>query len=119
MVIKKGDVYFTDIDVGIGSEQHGYRPVVVIQNDIGNKKSPTVIVAMITSSLYKMDLPTHVLIYDGINGLQRDSVVLLEQIQTIDKKRLKSYVGRLSSNTMNNIENALLKSFGINQNNER
>ena len=96
MVVKRGDIFYADLSPVIGSEQGGIRPVIIIQNDIGNKYSPTVIVAAITSQINKAKLPTHVEISSEEYGLNRDSVVLLEQVRTLDKKRLKEKIGELS-----------------------
>ncbi len=111
-MIKRGDVYYADLNPGIGSEQDGIRPIVVIQNDIGNKHSPTTIAAMVTSS-QKKKLPTHVRIIDSTSGLTKDSVVMLEQIRTIDKRRLGAMIGHVNEKTMAQIEDAVLCSLGI------
>ena len=95
MVVKRGDIFYADLSPVIGSEQGGIRPVIIIQNDIGNKYSPTVIVSAITSQINKAKLPTHVEISSVEYGLNRDSVVLLEQIRTLDKKRLKEKIGHI------------------------
>jgi len=114
MVVKRGDIFYADLSPVIGSEQGGIRPVIIIQNDIGNKYSPTVIVAAITSQINKAKLPTHVEISSEEYGLNRDSVVLLEQIRTLDKKRLKEKIGHIDDeNVMNKINNALGVSFGL------
>lgn len=110
--IRRGDIYRTDLNPVFGSEQGGYRPVLVIQNNTGNRFSPTVIVAAITSRS-KHKLPTHVMLPTEIEGLERDSVVLLEQIRTIDKKRLDSYVGTLDNEFMKKIDKALNSSMAI------
>ena len=107
---RKGDVYFANFNNGIGSEQHGIRPVVIIQNDVGNSYSPTVIVAAITSQ-EKKDLPTHVKI--RMEKLPGESTVLLEQVRTIDKSRLRCYIGSFDSETMMRIDEAIKTSFGI------
>jgi len=109
----RGDVYFADLSPVIGSEQGGFRPVLVIQNDIGNKYSPTVIVSAITSRIQKARLPTHVELPAHISGLDRDSVVLLEQIRTIDKKRLTRHVCRLDDEIMAKVDEALAISVGL------
>ena len=96
MVVKRGDIFYADLSPVIGSEQGGIRPVIIIQNDIGNKYSPTVIVSAITSQINKAKLPTHVEISSVEYGLNRDSVVLLEQIRTLDKKRLKEKIGHMT-----------------------
>lgn len=114
MQIKRGDIYYADLSPVIGSEQGGIRPVVVVQNDVGNKYSPTVIAAAITSKINKAKLPTHIEINAENFGLPKDSVVLAEQIRTIDKKRLKERIGRLDDVYMNKVNDALIISFGIN-----
>ena len=111
MVIKRGDMFYADLSPVIGSEQGGIRPVVIIQNDIGNKHSPTVIAAAITSQTGKNRLPTHIQIDSKNSGLKADSVVLAEQIRTIDKSRLKEKIGHI--NNMDQINNALGVSFGL------
>lgn len=111
--VKRGEVYYADLSPVVGSEQGGIRPVVVLQNDIGNKYSPTVIVAAISSQLYKNKLPTHVSIAQENSGLPKKSVVLLEQIRTLDKSRLKQKTGSISENEMGEINNAIFVSFGL------
>ena len=111
MVIKRGDMFYADLSPVVGSEQGGIRPVVIIQNDIGNKHSPTVIAAAITSQMGKTKLPTHIQIDSANCGLKEDSVVLTEQIRTIDKSRLKEKIGHI--NNMEKINNALGVSFGL------
>ena len=113
MVVKKGDIFFADLSPVIGSEQGGVRPVVVIQNDVGNKYSPTVIVAALTSQINKAKLPTHVEIRAGEHGLNKDSVVLLEQLRTVDKRRLKERIGRMDADAMEKVNEALVISLGI------
>ncbi len=113
MVIKRGDIIYADLSPVVGSEQGGIRPVLVIQNDIGNKYSPTVIVAAITSQINKAKLPTHVEINAEEYGITKDSVILLEQIRTIDKKRLKEKVGHLSDELMKKVDDSLQVSFGL------
>lgn len=113
MIVKRGDVFYADLSPVIGSEQGGVRPVVVIQNDIGNKYSPTIIIAAITSQINKAKLPTHIEIVGQEYGLPKDSVVLLEQIRTIDKKRLREKIGRFDSDMMRYIDDALRISVGI------
>ena len=113
VVIKRGDILYADLSPVIGSEQGGVRPVLVIQNDIGNKYSPTIIVAAITSQINKAKLPTHVEINAEEYGIVKDSVILLEQIRTIDKKRLKEKVGHLSEEMMKKVDDGLLVSFGL------
>lgn len=109
----RGDIYFADLSPVIGSEQGGFRPVLVVQNDIGNKYSPTVIISAITSQIQKARLPTHVELPAQSSGLERDSVVLLEQVRTIDKKRLKRRVSRLEEEIMASIDEALAISVGL------
>ena len=113
MTYKRGDIYYADLSPVIGSEQGGLRPVLIVQNDVGNKYSPTVIAAAITSRLSKTKLPTHIDIYAKDVGLAKDSVVLLEQIRTIDKKRLKEKMGHLDDITMNEVNSAISVSFGL------
>ena len=111
--IKRGELYYADLSPVIGSEQGGLRPVLIIQNDIGNKYSPTVIAAAITSKMTKAKLPTHIGIGALDGGLLKDSVVLLEQIRTIDKRRLKERIGELPKTTMLRVDDALLISLGF------
>lgn len=113
MNIKRGDIYYADLSPVIGSEQGGLRPVLIVQNDVGNKYSPTVIAAAITSKMGKAKLPTHIDVVATDAGLAKDSVVLLEQIRTIDKKRLKEKMGHLDNTTMNSVNNAISVSFGL------
>ena len=114
MTIKRGDMYYADLSPVIGSEQGGIRPVVIIQNDLGNKHSPTVIAAAITSQMGKAKLPTHIEIGSQNNGLKEDSVVLAEQIRTIDKSRLKEKIGHIDDeNIISQVNNALGVSFGL------
>ena len=114
MVVRRGDMFYADLSPVIGSEQGGVRPVLVIQNDTGNKYSPTVIVSAITSQLNKNRLPTHIELGSQEFGLKSDSVVLAEQIRTIDKSRLKEKIGHIDDNRiMNRINNALGVSFGL------
>lgn len=114
-MIKRGELYYADLSPVIGSEQGGVRPVLIVQNDIGNKYSPTIIAAAVTSKINKAKLPTHIELSACDFGLQRDSVVLLEQIRTIDKRRLKERIGELPENTMLLVDNALLISLGFNK----
>ena len=107
MIVKKGDLFFADLSPVVGSEQGGVRPVLVVQNDVGNKYSPTVIVAAVTSQTGKAKLPTHVQLQATQGGLSRDSVVLLEQLRTIDKQRLKEKIGALSENQLPDVEKAI------------
>ncbi len=111
--VQRGDIFFANLDPGVGSEQQGRRPVLVLQNNVGNRFSPTIIIAPITSYVQKNRLPTHVLITEEISGLDRDSVVLLEQIRTIDKKRLLGKIGELSKVALMRIELATEVSLGL------
>ena len=111
--VKRGDIYYADLSPVVGSEQGGVRPVLIVQNDTGNKHSPTVIAAAITSQINKARLPTHIELAARSYGLSKDSVVLLEQIRTIDKRRLKEKMGRVDTGLMNRIDSALAVSFGI------
>ena len=111
--IKRGYLYYADLSPVVGSEQGGVRPVLIIQNDIGNKYSPTVIVAAITSQINKAKLPTHIEISAHEYGLNKDSVILLEQIRTIDKKRLREKIGCLDKNMMLKVDNSLQISLGL------
>lgn len=111
--IRRGDIYYADLSPVVGSEQGGLRPVLIVQNDVGNRYSPTVIVSAITSKLTKSKLPTHIDVYGDKVGLAKDSVILLEQIRTIDKKRLKEKMGHLDSDVMTMVNNAITISFGL------
>ncbi len=116
--IRRGDIYYADLSPVVGSEQGGVRPVLIVQNDVGNKYSPTVIAAAITSKTDKAKLPTHIEIRGegGIStesGLAKNSIILLEQIRTIDKKRLRERMGRLDETTMQKVDNAISVSFGL------
>nr|WP_089281833.1 type II toxin-antitoxin system PemK/MazF family toxin [Anaerovirgula multivorans] len=113
MVVKRGDIYYADLSPVIGSEQGGVRPVLVVQNDIGNRYSPTIIVTAITSQINKAKLPTHVEIEASEYGLTKDSVILLEQIRTIDKKRLEEKIGHLDDEMMMKVNEALYISLGL------
>lgn len=113
MNIKRGDIYYADLSPVIGSEQGGLRPVLIVQNDIGNKYSPTVIAAAITSKMSKTKLPTHIDVPSEDAGLAKDSIILLEQIRTIDKKRLREKIGCLDNNTMMKVDNSLQVSLGL------
>ena len=113
MNIKRGDIFYADLSPVVGSEQGGLRPVLIIQNDIGNRYSPTVIAAAITSRMGKNRLPTHIDIHADRVGLAKDSVVLLEQIRTLDKQRLKERMGHLDDQTMQTVNSAIAVSFGI------
>lgn len=116
MNVKRGDIYYADLSPVVGSEQGGVRPVLIVQNDVGNKYSPTVIAAAITSQQDKSRLPTHISVNGNACGLSKDSVVLLEQVRTLDKQRLKERMGNLSTTDMNKINKALTVSFGLIQN---
>ena len=107
MIVKRGEIYYADLSPVVGSEQGGLRPVLIIQNDVGNKFSPTVIVSAITSQLSKNKIPTHVELDASTYGLPKDSVVLSEQLRTIDKQRLKNFVCLLDKKTMQKIDNAI------------
>ena len=111
--VKRGDIFYADLSPVVGSEQGGTRPVLIVQNDVGNKHSPTVIAAAITSQREKAKLPTHIELRAASCGLSRDSVVLLEQIRTIDKRRLKERMGELDAPSMSQVNNALEISFGL------
>ncbi|ABK61135.1 pemK family of DNA-binding proteins [Clostridium novyi NT] len=113
IVVKRGDIFYADLSPVVGSEQGGIRPVLIIQNNVGNKYSPTVIIAAITSQINKAKLPTHVEISSEEYGLNKDSVVLLEQIRTLDKKRLKEKIGHMSDKDMRKVDEALLISVGL------
>ena len=113
MNIKRGDIYYADLSPVIGSEQGGLRPVLIVQNDVGNKYSPTVIAAAITSKMSKTKLPTHIDVIGENAGLAKDSIILLEQIRTIDKKRLKEKMGHLDDETMTIVNTAIQVSFGL------
>lgn len=113
VVVKRGDIFYADLSPVVGSEQGGVRPVLVVQNDIGNKFSPTVIVAAVTSQINKAKMPTHVEINANDFGLAKNSVILLEQVRTIDKKRLREKIGKLDEELMERVEEALIISFGI------
>ena len=113
MIVKRGDIYYADLSPVVGSEQGGIRPVLVIQNDIGNKYSPTVIAAAITSQINKAKMPTHIELAAKDYGLNKDSVILLEQIRTIDKRRLREKIGRIDDRLMASVTNALSISFGL------
>ena len=111
--VKRGDIYFADLSPVVGSEQGGMRPVLIVQNDTGNRHSPTVIAAAITSQTGKARLPTHIEIDAGSVGLNRSSVILLEQIRTLDKSRLRERMGRLDEKTMSAVDSAIAVSFGL------
>ncbi len=113
MNIKRGDIYYADLSPVVGSEQGGIRPVLIVQNNVGNRFSPTVIAAAITSQQSKAKLPTHIPLFANTAGLARDSVVLLEQVRTIDKRRLREKMGTVDENSMDAINNAISISFGL------
>ncbi len=113
MEINRGDIFYADLSPVVGSEQGGTRPVLVVQNDVGNKYSPTVIIAAITSQLDKAKLPTHIELKKDKYNLTKDSVVLLEQIRTLDKRRLKDLIGKLDTATMTKVDVAIMISLGI------
>lgn len=113
MNVRRGDIYYADLSPVVGSEQGGMRPVLIVQNDVGNKYSPTVIAAAITSKTSKSKLPTHIEVYADKYGLAKDSVILLEQIRTIDKTRLKEKMGHLDDYVMNQVNDAITVSFGL------
>jgi len=116
MNIKRGDIFYADLSPVVGSEQGGLRPVLIVQNDVGNRHSPTVIAAAITSKMGKTKLPTHIDVIGNQVGLAKDSVILLEQIRTIDKQRLKEKMGHLDERTMQNVNDAIEVSFGLGNN---
>ena len=113
LVVKRGDIYYADLSPIIGSEQGGVRPVLIIQNDVGNRHSPTIICAAITSRMNKAKLPTHIEISSGRYHLVKDSVILLEQIRTIDKQRLREYVCHVDSRMMGKVNHAIQISLGL------
>lgn len=113
VTVKRGDIFYADLSPVVGSEQGGVRPVLIVQNDIGNKYSPTIIVAAITSQINKAKLPTHIEVSSDEYGLNKDSVILLEQIRTIDKKRLKEKIGHISDSLMENVDRGLSISFAL------
>lgn len=114
MIIKRGEIYYADLSPVVGSEQGGIRPVLIVQNDVGNRYSPTVIAAAITSQRDKTELPTHIKLDASFSGLAKDSIVLLEQVRTIDKQRLKEKMGTLDNRSMNMVDRALFVSLGLN-----
>ena len=111
--VKRGDIFYADLSPVVGSEQGGTRPVLSVQNDTGNRHSPTVIAAAITSQTGKARLPTHINIPGGSVGLSKDSVILLEQIRTIDKRRLREHRGHLDDNQMSMVDDAIAVSFAL------
>ncbi len=113
MMVKRGDIFYADLSPVVGSEQGGLRPVLIVQNDVGNKYSPTVIAAAITSQVTKAKLPTHIGVYAENYGLAKDSVILLEQMRTIDKTRLKEKMGHLDEDVMDKVNDAISVSLGL------
>ncbi len=113
MTVKRGEIYYADLSPVVGSEQGGIRPVLIVQNDVGNRYSPTVIAAAITSQQEKAKLPTHISVNTEKSGLQKNSIILLEQVRTIDKKRLREKMGDLDETSMNKVDAALSVSFGL------
>jgi len=113
VIVKRGDIYYADLSPVVGSEQGGIRPVLIVQNDVGNKYSPTVIAAAITSRINKAKMPTHIELTAHEYGLGKDSVILLEQIRTIDKQRLREKTGRLDKRLMTRVDQAISVSFGL------
>ncbi len=113
MIVKRGDIFYADLSPVVGSEQGGIRPVLIVQNDVGNKYSPTVIVAAITSRINKAKMPTHIEIKGDDYGLSKDSVILLEQIRTIDKKRLKERIGHIDDAVIGMVDEAVSISLGL------
>ena len=111
--VKRGDIFYADLSPVVGSEQGGTRPVLIVQNDTGNRHSPTVIAAAITSQTNKARLPTHISFAGSNYGLSKDSMVLLEQVRTIDKRRLREHMGRLDAEMMDRVDNAIAVSFGL------
>lgn len=113
--VRRGDIYYADLSPVVGSEQGGTRPVLIVQNDTGNRYSPTVIAAAITSQIGKARLPTHITVPGREVGLSKDSVILLEQIRTLDKRRLREHMGRLTDAQMSKVDTAIAVSFGLSQ----
>lgn len=113
MEVKRGEVFYADLSPVVGSEQGGIRPVLIVQNDIGNRHSPTVIAAAITSKHDRTNLPTHIALKGGQCGLTRDSVILLEQVRTLDKRRLRECTGRIDAELQKQVDTALQVSFGL------
>ena len=112
--VRRGDIFYADLSPVVGSEQGGVRPVLIVQNDTGNKHSPTVIAAGMTTETGKARLPTHITLTANTYGLPKDSIVLLEQIRTLDKKRLREHMGRVDEQVMRRVDNAIAVSFGLN-----
>jgi len=115
VIVKRGDIYYADLSPVVGSEQGGVRPVLIVQNNVGNKFSPTVIAAAITSQINKAKMPTHIEIDADDYGLSKDSVILLEQVRTIDKRRLKERIGHLNENLMDRVNEAIGISLGLDE----
>lgn len=113
MIVHRGEIYYADLSPVVGSEQGGVRPVLIVQNDVGNKFSPTVIAAAITSQKDKANLPTHIAVNTQGSGLIKDSIILLEQVRTLDKHRLREKMGRLDAESMGRVDQALSISFGL------
>ncbi len=113
VIVKRGDIYYADLSPVVGSEQGGIRPVLIVQNDVGNKYSPTVIAAAITSRINKAKMPTHIELCAKEYGLNKDSVILLEQIRTIDKQRLREKTGKLDDRLMKRVNDAISVSVGL------
>ena len=114
--VRRGDIYYADLSPVVGSEQGGLRPVLIVQNDTGNRHSPTVIAAAITSQTGKARLPTHITLTAGSVGLPKDSIVLLEQVRTLDKRRLREHMGHLDEKQMILVDEAIAVSFGLSDN---
>ena len=114
--VRRGDIFYADLSPVVGSEQGGVRPVLIVQNDMGNRHSPTVIAAAITSQMNKAKLPTHIELVGQDCGLTKDSIVLLEQIRTLDKRRLREHMGRLDGALMDEVDRAIAVSFGLHAN---
>ena len=113
MLVRRGEIYYADLSPVVGSEQGGIRPVLIVQNDVGNRHSPTVIAAAITSRREKAKLPTHIDVQAATCGLTKDSIVLLEQIRTLDKRRLRERMGRVDGAVMERVDDAIAVSFGL------
>lgn len=113
MIVRRGDIFYADLSPVVGSEQGGIRPVLIIQNNVGNRYSPTVICAAITSQINKAKLPTHIEIDKENHSLSKDSVILLEQVRTVDKRRLREKIGHLEDSLMDKVDKALLTSLGL------
>jgi mRNA interferase MazF len=113
IIVKRGDIFFADLSPVVGSEQGGVRPVLILQNDIGNRYSPTTVISAVTSQIFKTRLPIHVEVKSEESSLNRDSVILLEQIRTIDKRRLKERIAHLNPEIMNRVNQAIIISLGL------